>query len=285
MIGLIVGGVQRVDVGAQVLAEQLREGLLVLQRVDARARRLERRDALRLDARLVHEGGVVVGDLLRLRAGRRSGGLLDDGAGALERVLGEHAEDAPARLVGGDLGGLLPGAVRVAEEVVAGRDGAVHALDVEPDAAARFGPGGVGAGVRASRRGQSSEGEQRDESELGVHASPRTNALTSKQRQQEEESQPGCRAIAGRRGLRCSAAAAAGRPLPRAGVGGAAPHRRRRPRLRRRRQARRRRAPPRTARRRSPRPASPCAASAWRASRRRPRWRQPAPILPPRRRG
>ena len=64
-VGVEVGGVERVDVRAQLLAERARQRR---DRVDGRdpiEQRLERRQPLRLDRRLVHVAGVVVGRLLR----------------------------------------------------------------------------------------------------------------------------------------------------------------------------------------------------------------------------
>src|SRR5690606_8016283 len=110
---------------------------LVLDSGDRGQRRLHRRDALGLDAGLVHERGVIATDLRHIatRAGFRR--LFDDGAGVLQCLLGQQREAVVAGTVGRYLGVLRPGAVGVAVEIVAGRDGAVHAGDVETEIAER----------------------------------------------------------------------------------------------------------------------------------------------------
>src|SRR5262249_7170782 len=86
-----------------------------------------------LDARLVHESRVVVADLARVRSGNGGrGGGPDQLRGTLGVELGEHRPGAVAAAVRRNLGVLEPLAVGVPEEVVAGRDRAVDAGEVDP---------------------------------------------------------------------------------------------------------------------------------------------------------
>jgi hypothetical protein len=97
------------------------------------AMRAERVESLRLDGRLVHEGGVEVPDLASVRAGRRpaAGGLLDDGAVPLLDGLEDAQESARAGAIGGDQGRAKVAPVGERVEVVAGRGGAVHRAGVD----------------------------------------------------------------------------------------------------------------------------------------------------------
>ena len=72
VLGLEVGGVQRIDVGADGAADGAGQGAAVGDRRDGVERRLQRRQALGLDAGLVHEAGVEVGDLACARSSRCS---------------------------------------------------------------------------------------------------------------------------------------------------------------------------------------------------------------------
>src|SRR5690606_34709754 len=83
------------------------------------------------DALTVHEAGEEVADLAGEGAGLGILRFLDDRAHVLLGLLGEQVEGAPARLVGGDLGGLEPRAVDVAVEVVLGTDGSGELGDGE----------------------------------------------------------------------------------------------------------------------------------------------------------
>ena len=123
VLGLEVGGVQRIDVGADGAADGAREGTTIGDRRDGRERRLQRRQALGLDAGFVHEAGVEVGDLAGLGAATRRGlaRVLDQRDGLLPRLVGEDAAGAVARLVRRDRRGLQPRAVGVGIEIVAGR--------------------------------------------------------------------------------------------------------------------------------------------------------------------
>ena len=69
MFGAEVGRVDRIDVGAQLAAQHAGEISRRLDRVDLRELRLERAQAMFGDAGLIHEGGVVVGNLAFVGAG------------------------------------------------------------------------------------------------------------------------------------------------------------------------------------------------------------------------
>ena len=94
----------------------------------------QRAGAELVDPRGVHERGVEVADLAVVlvlggsagRAARRE--VLDDLAHLLLGGVGQLHERAPAGPVGGDLHGLQPAAVDVAEQVVLRPDVGVHAL-------------------------------------------------------------------------------------------------------------------------------------------------------------
>ena len=94
---------------------------------------LQRRDAQRLEPRLVHEALVEVADLLAVRAGGRLRPRLglDDGSHGLLAAIAEDAERAVTGPIGGDRRVVDPPAVHVAKEVVLGTDRQVHARDVD----------------------------------------------------------------------------------------------------------------------------------------------------------
>ena len=121
VLGVEVGGVERVGVRAHAAAQPARQRGLVGDRGDAVQLRLQRRKAARFDAGLVHPRGVIVGDLAGVTAGGGIG-LVQALHQVGEALLGllEHVETgAQAGAVGRDLGGLLPRAVGVGVEVVA----------------------------------------------------------------------------------------------------------------------------------------------------------------------
>src|SRR5262249_23524159 len=93
----------------------------------------------RLDARLVHEGAVVVADLLLGGAGGGVGGgrALDDVAHALLGKIIQPVERPVAGLVCGDGEVTVPGAVGVGEEIIAGLDACITRREVYPEAADR----------------------------------------------------------------------------------------------------------------------------------------------------
>ncbi|KAG1202012.1 hypothetical protein G6F35_012230 [Rhizopus arrhizus] len=135
-VGIEVGGVEQVDVGAHVAAKGAGQPGLVGDRIDGLQLRLHRRDAVLLDGGFVHVGGVVVADQLVVAAGLGvAGGAFEDGAGVGQGLLGDDVEAAEPRTVGRNLGVRHPRTVGEAEEIVAGGDAAVHAAGIEAEAA------------------------------------------------------------------------------------------------------------------------------------------------------
>ena len=106
-----------------IVAARLRD------RIDRGARRL---DAALVDRRGVHEGAIVVADLLVVTALRRIGWQgLHDAEHLLLCALVELAEGAPVRTVGRDLVAVEPTAIRVAVEVIPGAHGEVARVKVD----------------------------------------------------------------------------------------------------------------------------------------------------------
>ena len=90
---------------------------------------LERLGTQRLDRVLVHETRVEVADLAGIGIGRTVGGeLLDDHLDLLLGLVGQCHERPPAGPIRGDLSGVEPVTVDVAEQVVLRANGVVHAL-------------------------------------------------------------------------------------------------------------------------------------------------------------
>ena len=120
--------------------------------------RRERRGPLRLDRRLVHVAGVVIANRALVRSrGRRAGrARVEHLARSLLRQVEEIRPSARAAAIGRDLGSLEPRAVGVLEEIVAGRDGRIHAGAVDVMRRRRRGRGGrggrTGAGAWGGRR-------------------------------------------------------------------------------------------------------------------------------------
>ena len=134
-VGVDVGPEQAAAAAALEGAEEGGEPGEVGERVDLLEQREDRGVPELLDALLVHEAGEQVADLaglvgalggvaLELAGGRG----LDDLADVLLGGVGEHHERPPRGAVAGDLRGVQPGAVDVAEEVVLDADVGVHAL-------------------------------------------------------------------------------------------------------------------------------------------------------------
>jgi hypothetical protein len=99
-----------------------------------------------LDRRFVQEPAVERGDL-GLIVGRRGGArpiTFDQLAHARFGKVAQHREAAVGRAVGGDRRVLGPGAVHIAEEIVAGLDALVHARGVDTPGAHAIGLGGLG---------------------------------------------------------------------------------------------------------------------------------------------
>ncbi|MNX82844.1 hypothetical protein D3C86_1145860 [compost metagenome] len=134
-----------------------------LEARDPREVGLERGEALGLDGLLVQQGGVEVADQAAVAVGAGGGRRgLEEGAHVHLGLLAQQHEGAVRALVAGDRGGVEPGAVDVAEEIVLRPDGGIAALD------------------GLSQSGGAESGEQSDRQEgalLQVRASP-TNGGT-----------------------------------------------------------------------------------------------------------
>ncbi len=117
-----IGGVERIDIGAQALAQRACQSRLVAYAIDLAQQGLDRRPAFRFDSRFIHPGTVKIADLacgcIRLRRRRQAFDEADD---ALVGRVGEDGERAPAAAVGGNLRAAQPVAIHVVIEVVAGR--------------------------------------------------------------------------------------------------------------------------------------------------------------------
>jgi hypothetical protein len=97
---------------------------------------LQRREAQRLDVRLVHERGEGIADLAAIAGcGRIVRRALDDFAYVLLHALMDHHERAIARPVGGDFRVPDPRPVDELEEIVPGLHFAVHPGGIEAKAA------------------------------------------------------------------------------------------------------------------------------------------------------
>ena len=144
ILGEEIGRVQRIDVGPQGRAERGAQIVAVLDRVDPREHRPQRRGAARVDPGLVEIGRIIIGDAALVGARGRMGarGAGDDLAVAAVDHVGEIDERADPRAVAGHLGMGAPGAVGVAVEAVARRDIVVDAGEVDADLALRGGEAG-----------------------------------------------------------------------------------------------------------------------------------------------
>ena len=168
IFGVIVGGVQRIDVGADLLAQSLRQRRLVGYRSEAReigGNGLQTRGVDRLgvgisfiesrDAALVGVGlGVTLDD------------RIDQFAGALLGFEEGRVEGSGRGAVGGNFGSLLPAAVRIGVEIVARLHTRIHRglADAEfgADGVGRFLVGaGAGDGPRDDRGGGQQYGVNR----------------------------------------------------------------------------------------------------------------------------
>ncbi len=133
IVGVELGRVEHVHVRTQRRAEKARELFRVGDCRDAMKRGLEWLEALRVDARLVHEAFEVVADLLGVRAGGSLGlsRLLEQIGDPSCGQLGQDRVSPPGAAIGGDFGALTPGSIGEGKEVVAGRDRAIHSRKVE----------------------------------------------------------------------------------------------------------------------------------------------------------
>ena len=100
-------------------------------RLDGVQPRLDRGRPLRVDGSLVHEAGIEVAGLVP----RLLGGFVKDGAGLLQRAILQDMEHAVRRTIGGNRRVLVPGAVRIVEEVVARLHRRIAASHVETEIA------------------------------------------------------------------------------------------------------------------------------------------------------
>ena len=131
--------------------------------VDAGEVGLDRFQAGRLNGGGVHRRGIKIADLLRERAGLAGlgGGLLQHALDEVAVALIKLIETAPARLVGGNLRGLVPVAGGVARKVDARIDGQIHVGDAE----ARHGRLGVSGGQGRNGGQKSAGGKARNPGE------------------------------------------------------------------------------------------------------------------------
>jgi len=142
IFGLEVGCVQRIGIGPNRAADRRAQRPLVGDICDSIQVGFCRSQAGAVDGVGVEIGIVIIGDQ---RVGAACGIRLQNVGEQLARVLltleVRDVESADARAVRGDLRGLDPAAVRIAEEIVSGRYRFVH-------------PRKVDAGVRALRNGR-----------------------------------------------------------------------------------------------------------------------------------
>ena len=131
--GLEAGIVERVDVGAEIPAQHAGEIVPVGDGGDAIELRLEGSDSLGLDGGFVHEARVEVGDFAGVPAGGGAGlgGFLNEGEGVLAGLVDQDLADAVTGFVGGNGRGLDPSAIGIGIEIVARRDGRVHAWQID----------------------------------------------------------------------------------------------------------------------------------------------------------
>ncbi len=129
VFGKEIGRIQRIDVGAQRAAEQVRQRALVRRGGDAIKRRQQRRQTLGFDADFIHVGRIKRADAARIvgRIAATLAGLFDQLRDALVGQLGDLAVDAPIALVRRNRRGVDPAAIDVAVEVVAGAHTGFHA--------------------------------------------------------------------------------------------------------------------------------------------------------------
>ena len=129
------GGVERIDVGAKLLAQRAGEVGLRFDSRDFGEPLLERSEAALLDALGVHVGRVIIGDHpLRRARGRFAGArFADEVRVALLRLLKDLEAHARARTIGRYFGRLAPAAIGIFVEVVARFYGEIAQGEVDSD--------------------------------------------------------------------------------------------------------------------------------------------------------
>ena len=134
VFGLKVGGVERIDVGADGRADDLRQLLRVLDCRNAIQRRLQDGRAALVDRVGVRVGRIIVRDarLVRARGGVRIGNRMDEVSEALLGQLVNEIAGADARPVCRNDGRFVPGPIRVIVEVVARSDRLVDPRKIDP---------------------------------------------------------------------------------------------------------------------------------------------------------
>ena len=135
ILGPEVGRVQRIDVGAKILAKRAGEVGFRFDSRDPAEPLLERSEAALLDAGRVHVGRVVVGDqsLRRVRARFAGACFADQVCVALLRFLKDLEIHARARPIAWNFSLLAPGAIRIFLEVVARFYGEIAQSEIDPD--------------------------------------------------------------------------------------------------------------------------------------------------------
>ena len=124
--------------------------------IEPRERRANRRSPERVDASLVHDARVQVGDLLLGRTGAASGcarEVFDDRAQVGLGAIGEFREGAVGGAIGRDVGAGEPAPVRETEQVVLRPDGAIDRVEVEARRRRRRLSGGERGGQQDGQRG------------------------------------------------------------------------------------------------------------------------------------
>ena len=160
ILGEEIGGVQRVDIGADLLAEHARKRASVGDRGETGEIGLDRRHAGGVDGRGVDEGVVEIGDARRVGSRWRIG--VENAVHQFARLPlgGEEGavERADAGAIGGNFRRALPGAVGVAVEILPRLRACIHGREIEADGV-RLGPAAGGANEREHGDGESGSDE------------------------------------------------------------------------------------------------------------------------------
>jgi hypothetical protein len=131
--GLKVGGVQWVDIGAKLRPQRAGQRMAVGDRRESVQLGLQRRDSLRLDGALIHEGRVEVSYFSRIvaRRGPCFGGGFNERAQVLPRLVGQNGAGSIARFVGGNGCGVDPSSIGIRIEIITRGDGLVHSRQID----------------------------------------------------------------------------------------------------------------------------------------------------------